>query len=64
VAETDEQKIARWSREDENERHGAASGNPCAYLCDHCYGKHKAPRNKECPNESIDELKARLKTQH
>lgn len=50
MAETQEEKVARWSKDDEFRSKLAATGNPFATLCDHCYGRHKAPRDKECPH--------------
>lgn len=58
--ETQEQKEARWKRQDEIMREGMKTGNPYASLCLHCYGRHWSPKDDECPHESIDDLKRRL----
>lgn len=48
--EAQDVKEARWKREDESARRGAATGNPYATLCLHCYGRHWAPKDNECPH--------------
>lgn len=50
-AETQEEKQARWDREWKNALYGASTGNPFATLCEHCYGRHRPPRDKECPHD-------------
>lgn len=50
MIETQAEKEARWKREDEIARDGAKTGNPFATLCEHCYGRHRAPRDAECPH--------------
>lgn len=47
--ETQEQKQARWDADWKNAVYGASTGNPFATLCDHCHGRHKPPRDHECP---------------
>lgn len=54
LAQLDEQQ-RKWERDLE----GARGGNPYATLCLHCCGRHAPPRDKFCPNESIEALKAR-----
>jgi hypothetical protein len=49
MSETQAEKEARWKREDDAAFAGARTGNPFATLCQHCYGRHPAPRDKECP---------------
>lgn len=50
MPETQTEKETRWKREDENARYGAKLGNPYATLCQNCYGRHRSPRDDECPN--------------
>ena len=50
MPETQDEKEARWKREDEVAQQGAKTGNPYAPLCLHCYGRHQSPRDKECPH--------------
>ncbi len=49
MAETQEAKEERWRAEDRIAQEGAKSGNAFATLCTNCYGRHRAPRDKECP---------------
>ena len=52
--ETQADKEARWKRDDEHSRVGASKGNPYATLCFHCYGRHRAPKDNECPYTKFD----------
>lgn len=52
MAETQEAKQARWGQEWEKAVAWAKTGNPYATLCMHCYGRHKPPRDNECPHEA------------
>lgn len=54
LAETQEDKEARWKKDWDNQLAGARSGNPYAGMCDHCMGKHKPPRNNECPHPKFE----------
>lgn len=50
VGETDAQRQARWDADWQNALFGAKLGNPYATMCQRCCGRHKPPRDKECPN--------------
>ena len=47
-------KEARWKRENESAKRGAATGNPYATLCLHCYGRHWSPKDYECPHPKFE----------
>ena len=51
--ETQADKEARWRREDETHTSGARTGNPFATLCTNCYGRHRSPRDYECPYPAL-----------
>jgi hypothetical protein len=53
MSETQAEKEARWEREWKAALHGGSQGNPFATLCDHCYGRHKPPRDKECTRAAL-----------
>lgn len=53
--------LAAQQREWPQHLKGAEMGNPFATLCDHCCGRHPPPRNTICPNESIAQLRVRLR---
>jgi hypothetical protein len=54
VKETQAEKEARWKREDETARKMGAVGNPFATLCQNCYGRHRSPRDNECPHPKFE----------
>jgi len=58
MAETQAEKEKRWDREWTIALAGAKTGNPFATLCQHCYGRHRPPRDKECPHAPPPESSA------
>lgn len=48
--ETQAEKEARWTAQDESMKVGAKTGNPFATLCNNCMGRHWSPKDRECPH--------------
>lgn len=53
MPETQAEKEARWKRQDETALYGAETGNPYATLCLNCYGRHRSPKDNECPHSEL-----------